>query len=77
MSKVLILGATGKLGAALRRYWAECPPAGLELVWLSRADLEAPVPEAAAVVALWGVTQCGKRPGITHWTCCAARWISP
>lgn len=57
MSKVLILGATGKLGAALRRYWAECPPAGLEPVWLSRADLEAPVPEAAAVVALWGVTQ--------------------
>lgn len=57
MSRVLIVGATGKLGVALRRYWADCPPAGLEPVWLSRADLEAPVPEADAVIALWGVTQ--------------------
>jgi NDP-hexose 4-ketoreductase len=56
LKTVLILGKNGKLGSALQRFWSACPADGLEYIWLGREDLDRPVPEAAAVVALWGVT---------------------
>jgi NDP-hexose 4-ketoreductase len=61
---LLVTGAGGKLGRLLRRHWMETPPKGWRGLWISRqgGDLGWPlteVPQADAVLALWGVTPGG------------------
>lgn len=55
MEKALVLGKTGRLGRALRRYWTAREP-GFTPVWMGRGEAEGAVPSARAVLALWGKT---------------------
>ncbi len=57
MKPVLILGAAGKVGRALRRYWAAHPSRVLLPVWAERGQEAAVDSAVEAVVALWGVTE--------------------
>lgn len=67
--RVLVLGASGKLGRMLRRAWELTPPEGLTVDWHYRENPpaggrvwrvgEAPrpaLPRCDAILALWGVT---------------------
>ena len=66
---ILVLGASGKLGRMLRRFWRRSPPAGLTAHWqyreiphgegvLWRPGDPPPsgMPKIDAILALWGVT---------------------
>lgn len=55
MEKALVLGKTGRLGRALRRYWAANEPR-FRPVWIGRRPSEGKLPAARAVLALWGRT---------------------
>lgn len=71
---ILVLGASGKLGQMLRRYWQDAPSEDLTVVWQYRgnprdgswcwtpgAPPRAPLPQVDAIVALWGVTPASGR----------------
>ena len=67
-NSVLVLGAGGKVGTLLRRFWARTPPRdirpvfqtskrhGDDLVIWRAGDDPADLPAAQTIVALWGVT---------------------
>lgn len=67
-NSVLFLGAGGKVGTLLRRFWARTPPrdirpvfqssnrGGGDLVVWRAGDDPADLPAARTIVALWGVT---------------------
>ena len=67
-NSVLVLGAGGKVGSLLRRFWARTPPRdirpvfqtgkrdGENLVAWRVGDDPADLPAAQTIVALWGVT---------------------
>lgn len=67
MARLLVLGASGKLGRMLARLWHDAPPSGWEITWQFRREPGegrvvwepgAPLPlrRADAILALWGVT---------------------
>ncbi|MDA7427670.1 NAD-dependent epimerase/dehydratase family protein [Primorskyibacter aestuariivivens] len=65
-TRVLVLGATGKVATLLRRYWDLNPPENIELFWASRRKEPrvthvwspgtpvGPLPQCNAILALWG-----------------------
>ena len=66
---ILVLGASGRIGRMLRRWWAIAPPAGLVphwqfreapaeggLVWRPGEAPPATLPRCDGLLALWGVT---------------------
>lgn len=68
--RLLILGATGRVGQMLRRYWAAHPPQDLDLVYQSRCPIDGHVSYQLGddpacfgpinrVLSLWGVTSGG------------------
>lgn len=56
MKPVLILGASGKIGRALQRYWRANPSSSIAPLWAERGQEEVTGVQVQAIVALWGVT---------------------
>ena len=64
--RILVTGATGRLGRLLRPAWAQAPDCGVQPVYAARqapADIvlegtraTSPLPQCRAVIALWGCT---------------------
>ncbi|MBU2981365.1 NAD-dependent epimerase/dehydratase family protein [Lentibacter algarum] len=56
MKPVLFLGASGKLGRAMQRFWQVSPSETVAATWVLRGQERANDGPFDAVVALWGVT---------------------
>ncbi|MGY3438433.1 MULTISPECIES: NAD-dependent epimerase/dehydratase family protein [unclassified Marinovum] len=66
-TKVLVLGATGRVARMLRHYWTDQAPENMELCWVARRDAPGvdhvindpadvdKLPQCNTVLALWGV----------------------
>lgn len=66
-TKVLVLGATGRVARLLQRFWADEPPENMDFYWVARRDapgvdhvVDIPadvdlLPQCNTVLALWGV----------------------